>query len=62
VIAAGLAFGRLTFSPAAFRVTVASSNARALRRVKPLGFVARGRFAATRDGRPFHVLVRRPEG
>jgi hypothetical protein len=62
VIAAGLAFGRRTFSPAAFCVTVASSNARALRRVKSLGFVARGRSAATRDGRPFHVLARRPAG
>lgn len=58
VIAAGLAFGRATFAPPAFRVTVASFNVRALRTVESLGFVGRGRFDATRDGRSFEVLVR----
>lgn len=60
-IAAGLAFGRETYAPAAFRVTVASFNARALRTVESLGFVRVGRFDAARDGRSFEVLVR-PEG
>ena len=57
-ITAGLAFGRARFSPPAFRVTVASFNARALQTVESLGFVRTGRFDATRDGRPFEVLVR----
>ena len=60
-IAAGLAFGQATFAPPAFRVTVASFNARALRTVESLGFRRVGRFAAARDGRSFEVLVR-PEG
>ena len=60
-IATGLAFGRAAFSPPAFRVTVASFNARALRTVESLGFERVGRFDAARDGRSFEVLVR-PEG
>lgn len=58
VISAGLAFGRARFAPAAFRVTVASFNARALRTVESLGFERVGTFKATRDAREFHVLVR----
>ncbi|WP_210648873.1 GNAT family N-acetyltransferase [Nocardioides sp. SYSU D00065] len=58
VISAGLAFGRARFAPAAFRVTVASFNARALRTVQSLGFERVGSFAAARDGREFVVLVR----
>ena len=58
VIAAGLDFGRATFAPAAFRVTVASFNARARRTVESLGFERVGSFAALRDARPFDVLVR----
>ncbi len=57
-ISAGLAFGRARFDPPAFRVTVASFNARALRTVESLGFVRTARFDATRDGRSFEVLVR----
>jgi RimJ/RimL family protein N-acetyltransferase len=57
-IAAGLAFGRARFAPAAFRVTVASFNQRALRTVRSLGFEQIGTFDATRDGRSFGVLVR----
>ncbi|QSR32138.1 GNAT family N-acetyltransferase [Nocardioides sp. S5] len=57
-IAAGLDFGRARFAPAAFRVTVASFNARARRTVESLGFEVVGSFAARRDGRPFDVLVR----
>lgn len=59
-VATGLAFGVATFAPAAFRVTVASFNARALRVVEGLGFVQVGRFDAAADGRSFEVLVRRP--
>ena len=58
VIAAGLDFGRSRFAPAAFRVTVASFNARARRTVESLGFEVVGSFAARHDGRPFDVLVR----
>jgi ribosomal-protein-alanine N-acetyltransferase len=58
VIAAGLDFGRSRYAPAAFRVTVASFNARARRTVESLGFEVVGSFAASRDGRPFDVLVR----
>ena len=59
VISAGLAYGRVLLAPAAFRVTVASFNARARRTVESLGFEHVGSFAAARDGRPFDVLVRR---
>jgi ribosomal-protein-alanine N-acetyltransferase len=58
VIAAGLDFGRARFAPAAFRVTVASFNARARRTVESLGFEVVGSFAARRDGLPIDVLVR----
>jgi ribosomal-protein-alanine N-acetyltransferase len=58
VISAGLDFGRSRFAPAAFRVTIASFNLRALRTVESLGFRRVGSFAAARDGRPFEVLVR----
>jgi ribosomal-protein-alanine N-acetyltransferase len=58
VISAGLAFGRERFSPAAFRVTIASFNTRALCTVGALGFERVASFEAARDGRPFDVLVR----
>jgi ribosomal-protein-alanine N-acetyltransferase len=58
VITVGLAHGRARFAPAAFRVTVASFNVRALRTVKSLGFEHVGSFPAARDGRPFDVLVK----
>jgi ribosomal-protein-alanine N-acetyltransferase len=58
VIAAGLDFGRATFAPVAFRVTVASFNARARRTVESLGFRRTDSFRAARDGREFDVLVR----
>ena len=60
-IATGLAYGRAEFAPQAFRVTVASFNARALRTVEGLGFQRVGRFDAARDGRSFEVLVRPEE-
>ncbi len=58
VISAGLAFGRAWFAPAAFRVTVASFNARALHTVASLGFERVASFKASRDARDFDVLVR----
>ena len=58
-ISTGLAFGRARFGPQAFRVTVATFNARALRTVEGLGFERVGQFHATTDGRSFEVLTRR---
>lgn len=58
VISAGLAFGRVRFSPVAFRVTVASFNSRALHVVQSLGFEHVGSFKASRDAADFYVLVR----
>lgn len=57
-ITAGLDFGCEHFAPAAFRVTVAAFNARALRTIESLGFVRVATFEAARDGREFVVLVR----
>lgn len=57
-IATGLAFGRARFTPAAFRITVAAFNIRALRTVSGLGFKTCGSFNAARDGSTFEVLVR----
>lgn len=57
-IGTGLAFGRERFAPAAFRVTIASFNKRALRVVGALGFCGVGRFAALADGRSFEILIR----
>lgn len=57
-ISTGLAFGRARFAPAAFRVTVAAFNDRALRTVMSLGFKPLGSFNAATDGRTFEVLVR----
>ena len=57
-ISTGLDFGRREFTPAAFRVTVASFNERALRVVRALGFRNAGSFAAIADGRRYEVLVR----
>jgi [ribosomal protein S18]-alanine N-acetyltransferase len=57
-IATGLAFGRDRFVPGAFRVTVASFNARALRVVTGLGFAEVAEFAASTDGTRYRVLTR----
>jgi len=57
-ISTGLEFGRERFSPAAFRVTVAAFNARALRVVEALGFSATDRFEATTDANSYVILVR----
>lgn len=58
IIAAGLTYGRAHYSPAAFRVTVAQFNSRALHVVGSLGFVEVSHFAARTDGRQYRVLVR----
>ena len=57
-IGTGLAFGRREFAPAAFRVTVASFNERALRVVRSLGFQPAGSFLALSDARSYELLVR----
>jgi [ribosomal protein S18]-alanine N-acetyltransferase len=57
-ISAGLAFGRIRFAPAAFRVTVATFNARALRVVQALGFRPVDDFVASADGRSYRILIR----
>ncbi|MGI9007693.1 MAG: GNAT family N-acetyltransferase [Streptosporangiaceae bacterium] len=61
-ITTGLEFGRVRFSPAAFRVTVASGNARALRVVESLGFVRRSAFRSLAGGVSFEILVRPERG
>jgi len=61
-IGTGLEFGRREFAPAAFRVTVASFNERALRVVRSLGFVRTGSFEALADGRSYDILVRTERG
>jgi [ribosomal protein S18]-alanine N-acetyltransferase len=57
-ISTGLEFGLERFSPAAFRVTVAAFNARALRVVETLGFSVTDRFEATTNGSSYVILVR----
>jgi len=57
-IGTGLEFGRREFAPAAFRMTVASFNERALRVVRSLGFRPAVSFAALTDGRSFELLIR----
>jgi RimJ/RimL family protein N-acetyltransferase len=57
-IATGLAYGQERFGPPAFRVTVASFNARAKRVATSLGFVHVARFDATTDGKPYDLFVR----
>ena len=54
----GLEFGRREFAPAAFRVTVATFNKRALRLVGSLGFRPIGTFLSAADGESFEILVR----
>lgn len=56
-ISAGLAYGRSRFAPPAYRITVASFNARALRVVESIGFERVGHFQAP-TGLDYEVLVR----
>ena len=58
-IAAGLAYGRERFQPAAFRVTVATFNTRARHVVESLGFEHAATFNATTDGTEYDILVMR---
>lgn len=57
-ISTGLDFGRRQFAPQAFRVTIATFNARAQRVVASLGFRNIGRFHASADGRSYEMLIR----
>jgi len=57
-IATGLAFGRETLRPAAFRVTVAEFNLRAQRVLLSLGFAHLETFAATTNGQNYQILLR----
>jgi [ribosomal protein S18]-alanine N-acetyltransferase len=54
----GLDFGRRQFAPKAFRVTIASFNARAQRVVISLGCRNIGNFQASADGRSYEMLIR----
>ena len=57
-IQTGLDFGRRRFSPAAFRMTIATFNQRAQRVAGALGFGKAGCFQGSADGRSYVVLVR----
>jgi ribosomal-protein-alanine N-acetyltransferase len=57
-IQTGLDFGRRQFSPAAYRVTVATFNIRAHRVVGALGLRNIGSFRASADGRSYEILIR----
>lgn len=52
-----LDFGRRTFAPQAFRVTVAAFNQRALRVYEKAGFRATQTFRRDGDGLPFVILI-----
>lgn len=57
-----LRFAQGELAPAAFRVTVAEFNERALRVWKKAGFQPAQRFRRTFDGMPFVVLTKRANG
>ena len=60
-VRAGLAFGRAHYAPAAFRLTVATFNRRAIRVYERAGFVAGGRFIQqTRGGLLEYMEMTRP--
>ena len=58
VIRAAMDFARMTFSPGAFRTTVAELNLRALRACEKVGYEVSQRFVASHNGVPFVVLIR----
>lgn len=55
----GLEFGRRQFAPPAFRMTIATFNARARKVVGALGFEAVTRFTSSASGREYDILVRK---
>lgn len=57
-IRTGLEFGQREFSPAAFRMTIASFNVRVRTVVGRLGFVPVAAFAASTSGQEYTVYVR----
>jgi len=57
-VSAVLDFARRTFTPTAFRVTVAEFNKRALRVWEKAGFQPGQTFQRSRDDMPFVVLGR----
>jgi RimJ/RimL family protein N-acetyltransferase len=61
-VGAILRFAQGELAPAAFRVTVAEFNERALRVWKRAGFQPAQRFKRTFDGMPFVVLTREANG
>lgn len=61
VLTAGLEFGRHTYRPQAFRVTVAAFNTRAQRVCENAGFRTAQTFNSSYDGREFVVMVREEE-
>lgn len=58
VLNAGLEFGKQTFKPAHFRVTVAAFNKRALAVCRRAGFVPVQTFPRGSDGMEFVVMIR----
>jgi RimJ/RimL family protein N-acetyltransferase len=61
-VCAVLRFAQRELAPAAFRVTVAEFNERAVRVWKKAGFGPVQRFGRTFDGMPFVVLTREARG
>jgi RimJ/RimL family protein N-acetyltransferase len=58
IMRAALDFARASFSPRAFRVTVAEFNLRAKRACEKVGYVPVQRFIATHNNMPFLILTR----
>jgi RimJ/RimL family protein N-acetyltransferase len=58
----GLEFGRKTFRPPAFRVTVATFNVRAQRVIAALGFRQAGTFSASTSGLDYGIWIRAEAG
>jgi [ribosomal protein S18]-alanine N-acetyltransferase len=61
-IGTGLEFGRKTFRPRAFRVTIATFNVRAQRVIAALGFRQAGTFPASTDGRDYGIWIKPEAG
>lgn len=61
-IRTGLEFGRKTFRPPAFRVTVATFNVRAQRVIAAHGFRQAGTFSASTSGLDYGIWIRSEAG